>query len=246
MIFTTSWDDGSTYDNKLLDLLKPLGIKGTLYIPQKSKHRTLNDVDVKFLSQYFEIGGHSISHMDLTTLDSLQTKREVNNSKLYIESIIKNKCLMFCYPFGQFNTKIKRIVRNAGFVGARIINQDFCDGTILNNFHLPTSIQVCKHTKEITRKFNETPSVKNSLSNQFLKNIDNFNINENNEYSWLDIALFVYKEIKKIDGVFHLWGHSWEIEEQNLWKELESFLTIIVKDNDIKFYTNSELIIREQ
>jgi len=24
--------------------------------------------------------------------------------------------------------------------------------------------------------------------------------------------------------VFHLWGHSWELEEHDLWGELESFL----------------------
>ena len=24
--------------------------------------------------------------------------------------------------------------------------------------------------------------------------------------------------------MFHLWGHSWELEEQGLWGELESFL----------------------
>jgi hypothetical protein len=28
----------------------------------------------------------------------------------------------------------------------------------------------------------------------------------------------------QLGGTFHLWGHSWEIEQENLWGVLERFL----------------------
>lgn len=244
MIFTTSWDDGSVYDYKLLKLLKPLGIKGTLYIPKQSKHRSLNNNDVKILSDYFEIGSHGLSHTDLTTLSKVNAEIEILNSKRYLERIIGKKCSIFGYPYGIFNDKTKEIVRNNGYVGARIVNQDFCEGSILDDFHLPTTIQVCKHTKNITSKLNIKPSNQNSLSSKFMKNIQIFTLSENNEYSWFEIAEYIFNEVKNQDGVFHIWGHSWEIEEQNLWGELEAFFKLIKKTKDLKFFTNSELFYK--
>jgi len=47
--------------------------------------------------------------------------------------------------------------------------------------------------------------------------------------------------IKKKGGIFHLWGHSWEIEEKGCWHELETlFKRISGMDNLLKI-TNSEL-----
>jgi len=241
MIFTTSWDDGSIYDYKLLQLLKPLGIKGTLYISKESKYRSLTDNDVKFLSDYFEIGSHSLSHPNLTTLNKVNAELEILNSKIYLEKITGKQCKIFGYPYGVFNDKTKEIVKRNGYIGARIVNQDFCEGSILDNFHLPTTIQVCKHTKKLTRELNIKPSNQNSLSSQFLKDIQTFKLNANNEYSWFGLAEYIFNVVKNQDGVFHIWGHSWEIEEQNLWGELEEFLKLIKKNHKVQFLTNSEL-----
>jgi hypothetical protein len=30
-------------------------------------------------------------------------------------------------------------------------------------------------------------------------------------------------------AVFHLWGHSWEIEEHNLWHDLDAFLAKVAQ-----------------
>jgi hypothetical protein len=41
-------------------------------------------------------------------------------------------------------------------------------------------------------------------------------------------------------GVFHLWGHSWEIEKYGLWKELEMLLEMLAFNRDIAYMTNTE------
>ena len=48
----------------------------------------------------------------------------------------------------------------------------------------------------------------------------------------LDYAKEQFRIAKEKDGVFHIFGHSWEIEKYNLWNELESFFKYIYEPND--------------
>ena len=50
---------------------------------------------------------------------------------------------------------------------------------------------------------------------------------QNNVYGkpdWEEQAKKLLNEVIKRGGVFHLWGHSWEVDKFNQWKQLESFL----------------------
>jgi hypothetical protein len=42
------------------------------------------------------------------------------------------------------------------------------------------------------------------------------------------------------DAVFHLWGHSWEIEASNMWEQLNTFLKLI-SSFDCRFETNGNV-----
>jgi len=43
-------------------------------------------------------------------------------------------------------------------------------------------------------------------------------------------------------GVFHLWGHSWEIEQERQWDRLEELLAVMAANKDkLTIATNSEL-----
>ncbi|GIW64483.1 MAG: hypothetical protein KatS3mg092_0416 [Patescibacteria group bacterium] len=46
----------------------------------------------------------------------------------------------------------------------------------------------------------------------------------------------------KTGGYFHLFGHSWEIEQQNLWQSLEKLFKIISYKSNILYITNSEVL----
>lgn len=54
-----------------------------------------------------EIGYHSFSHKDLTTLGDEELKKEVKP----IESEMKS----FAYPYGRFNNKVIQAVKDAGY-----------------------------------------------------------------------------------------------------------------------------------
>ena len=44
---------------------------------------------------------------------------------------------------------------------------------------------------------------------------------------WLDFAKKMLFESASTGGIFHLWGHSWEVEKFHLWDELEELFKFI-------------------
>ena len=48
----------------------------------------------------FEIGSHGVSHKLLSRLNKLEQKKELLNSKLFLEDLLKKKVESFCYPYG--------------------------------------------------------------------------------------------------------------------------------------------------
>ena len=43
-------------------------------------------------------------------------------------------------------------------------------------------------------------------------------------------------------GVFHLWGHSWEINKNNGWRKLENVVSFIGNRKEVEYIANSGLI----
>ena len=44
------------------------------------------------------------------------------------------------------------------------------------------------------------------------------------------------------EGVFHLWGHSWEVEQYQMWDELEAILKAASAIPNIQAKTNTDLL----
>jgi peptidoglycan/xylan/chitin deacetylase (PgdA/CDA1 family) len=60
-------------------------------------------------------GAHTCSHANLTLLDDIELKTEVMNSKEIIESHIRKEIKGFCYPYGLYNERVRKIVKEIGF-----------------------------------------------------------------------------------------------------------------------------------
>ncbi len=43
-------------------------------------------------------------------------------------------------------------------------------------------------------------------------------------------------------GIFHLWGHSWEIEEHGLWATLDELLRMLASRRGFVYATNGEVL----
>lgn len=62
-----------------------------------------------------ECGAHTHSHPQLDTLTVARAKEEIERSKKLLEDHLGQEVLSFAYPFGYFTTRIRQLVREAGF-----------------------------------------------------------------------------------------------------------------------------------
>jgi len=62
-------------------------------------------------------------------------------------------------------------------------------------------------------------------------------------FSWRNFAFAMFDRAYYADGgVFHIWGHSWEIEKYKMWDELKNVLEYISKHNGVDYLTNGQII----
>jgi len=229
IIVTTSWDDGHQCDIRLANLLKKYSIKGTFYISPKDRELAvkdrLTDAQIVDLGQDFEIGAHTMTHPRLTQVDDKTARQEIVGSKEYLENILHKPVTSFCYPGGQYTKVHAQIAREAGFKLARTVKRF---ATILANdpFALPTTIHAYRHWSDAL------PILRAVGIRRFFRCYLN----------WDDLAIVLFERARTEGGVFHLWGHSWEIEKNDDWDRLERVFDYIVQDPNIQYLTNSELI----
>ena len=63
--------------------------------------------------------------------------------------------------------------------------------------------------------------------------------------NWDLLGRRLFDEVCAKGGVFHLWGHSWEVDANDDWRRLRSVLDELC-DKDVAFVTNGELATEPQ
>ena len=76
----------------------------------------------KLIAAGWEIGAHTISHVDLTTLDPARLRQEVAGSRAAIRRRFGVPVNAFCYPAGRYNAQVVAEVKAAGFTMATTEN----------------------------------------------------------------------------------------------------------------------------
>lgn len=235
-IVTTSWDDGDPKDLRIADFLFSRGLKGTFYIPMTGYlgGRTLGTSDLRALSsQGFEIGAHSVSHQSLPSLTTVQLAHEVRICKQNLEQIVGQSVIMFCYPNGRYNRGVIRNVQRAGYKGARTARL-LSMSTDFHAFEMPTTIQAYPHCRadyirNLARARNAPALLK------YMMTLRRFE-------SWVELGKQLFREVLERGGTWHLYGHSWEIDELNLWSDLRELLDYISLRKGVKYLNNGQLV----
>jgi peptidoglycan/xylan/chitin deacetylase (PgdA/CDA1 family) len=98
--------------------LQHLGWKGVLNLVVQGSD--LPDADVKkMLDAGWELGSHSITHPDLTTLEPAELEREVAGSREILKRRFGVPVENFSYPSGLYDDTVISAVHKAGYVGAQ-------------------------------------------------------------------------------------------------------------------------------
>ena len=242
IIITTSWDDGHKMDLKLLSLLNKYNLKGTFYIPKNCEFKSLTNDEIKEINKSQEIGAHSLSHLDLTKLSLSQAKKEIGGSKNYLENLLNKQVKMFCYPKGKFNSQVKDLVKNAGFLGART-TQEFHFNRSSDFFELGTTIHIYPFPlrKRGKNHYHISRVLFQPLQQKFSK-ILKLGLPIVSFFSWQNLAKCLFDYALRKGDIYHLWGHSWEIEKYNMWNDLEKIFKYISNRKNCVYLTNREVL----
>ena len=234
LIVTTSWDDGTVTDLRLAGLLEKYAIKGTFYIPKgytgnlppkSSSYHLLRKEDLINLDRQFEIGAHSVSQPYLTKIPLSEAKREIEDSKTYLEDVLGHDVPLFCYPRGDYNEEIMQTVKDLGFTAARA-----CD---LGGFDLPRD----------PYRWHISMLATNASPLMALKICRMFRLwSVNALLDWERRAKMLFDLALKRGGVYHIYGHSAELEEKKEWAKTERVLKYLSHREGVKYMTNGEVI----
>lgn len=220
---TTSWDDGHPLDLRVADLLSKHGLRGTFYVPQSAERRTMSGQQIRDLSQSFEIGAHTLGHVVLTEVTAERARREIVDSKQWIEDVVGAPCSMFCPPKGRYGHRHARMVRQAGYLGMRsteLVSLDFPrlrDGLFL----MPTTVQAFPGRRVLD-------FVRNGVKRAAFDNLWRFVV-YGRAVEWSALSRSLLRRVLVCGGVFHLWGHSWEIADADQWRRLDAVFGLMAE-----------------
>lgn len=203
MKISFSFDDGHISDLRAANLLKKYGQKATFYISNARVPGTVQ-LSLREVKRLFdmgmEVGGHTVSHyMDMKAIeDDEELKHEIVNNKILLEMLIAKKPITkFCYPRGRHDERVREMVRKAGFTEART-------------------------TLVLKTEFNEDPFQTGTT----------IHMTDRKEYwgrDWFEVALeqLEVAKSKGDKGMFHVWGHTQELDRQDDWNKFEELLKIV-------------------
>jgi peptidoglycan-N-acetylglucosamine deacetylase len=230
---TISVDDGHPTDFRTAELLAAFALQATFYIPAANPERkVLSAPEIKTLAQRFEVGGHTMSHCTLTRLPTCQVRSEVVGCKEWLEELTGTRTLAFCYPRGKFDQRVSSVVKKAGFRGARtcVLN---LHGWPRDPFAWGVSTQAFPHPA--------LAQVRHAIIEANLRGLWNFFSLHHGARDWEDHFVHALDHVEATGGIAHLYLHSWEIEQQNMWEKLHRVLKQIVARDSVESVTNGKL-----
>jgi peptidoglycan/xylan/chitin deacetylase (PgdA/CDA1 family) len=120
-----TFDDG--YDNVLSAGMAPLeryDVKASVYLITEhhrlGKPGFLSPAQIHVLdrSGCVELGSHSRTHPKLDQTSDQQLEDEIFGSKAYLDELLGARAWTFCFPYGNYDRRVVRMVRRAGYLGA--------------------------------------------------------------------------------------------------------------------------------
>jgi len=235
-IVTTSWDDGDLLDLRIAEILCSRKMAGTFYIPISGHHGPcmMRKGDLRSLAGMgFEVGAHGLSHLILPHCSRKVLVREVETCKQRLEDVTGNEVWMFAYPRGRYSNIAIRAVRQAGYAGARttqMLSQDLT----FDPYRMPTTVHVFPHSK--------SDYVRNAARAASFEAGWKYLTQLRRVHGWVELSKTLFDSVWQQGGIFHLYGHSWEIDELGLWDDLRQVLDYVSNREYVLYLSNAELL----
>ena len=230
-IVTSSWGDGNKLDLKLANILQKYKVKATFFVPIHFLTQPLSKNDLITLSRHFEIGSHTLTHPTLTKIPSNKAYYEIAESKATLENILDRKIYGFSYPKGAYDGETIKCVKKAGYVYARTTERMRI--MVSDPYQMGVTVQVYPSWRPsylYVKGIQKAATITKNIAS--LKNV----------FNWLAHAKLMFDYVYARGGVWHLFGHSWQIQKYNMWNDLEKILRYVAKRKDVLYLTNYEAV----
>lgn len=231
LLVTTSWDDGHPADRRVADLLERHGANGTFYVPCRNAEGrpVMRPSDIRLVAGRFEIGGHTRDHVSLTQLPPQAAEQQIDSNKSWLQDLLGHEVTGFAYVRGHHNRTVRRLVQKAGFRYARTV-RNLSGATGPDRYRVPTTIQFFAHP-DATYWRNYVSGGTTLQRLALLRAVLG-------ERRLAERVLKAACSCRDAGQAFHLWGHSWELDEYNLWDELDRCLGRL-RDAHARFVSNA-------
>ncbi len=230
LLVTTSWDDGHVLDLRIAELLYRYRLQGTFYVAPQSVElpagERLPPGEIQELAARLEVGGHTLTHRRLPSLELAEAGAEIRHGKAELESILGSSVTSFAYPGGEYDHRHLALVREAGFDVGRTVRR-FSTAPPRDLLQVDTTVHAYRHWKDV-------PAIGRRSRRRPGRAAAHF-------WNWDTLAIDLFDRALGDGGVFHLWGHSWEIDARRDWSRLERVLDHIGGRPDATYITNGAL-----
>jgi peptidoglycan/xylan/chitin deacetylase (PgdA/CDA1 family) len=233
---TISVDDGHPTDFKSAELLARYAFQATFYIPARNPDRqVMTASQISEIARTFEVGAHTFNHRPLKHASREVARAEIKDGKNWLEDIIGQDTIAFCYPNGKFNSTTVELVKRLGFYGARTCMFNLNE-VPENPFVFGVSTHAFSHSV--------ATQIRHALLERNFHGLLNFAFTHRFEQDWAKHFLRAVDFVEAHGGVAHLYFHSWEIEEKGQWSKLENLLKTIAERKKLIRVTNGDLFRR--
>lgn len=118
-----TFDDGYTdFYTNAYPVLKKYQLRSTLFMIVDWIGRPGYLTAAQLLQMHSEglvdVESHTLNHVSLPSVSSAQARTEIFDSKTKLENLLGKKVVIFCYPYGAYNSAVAQLVAQAGYVMA--------------------------------------------------------------------------------------------------------------------------------
>ena len=101
-------------------ILRQFSAPATIYLAPDMPgiERLTPDMIARLQADGCEFGAHTCTHIHLPSTDDATARREIDESKQWVERVTGQPCQSFAYPYGKFADRHVEMVRAAGFTSA--------------------------------------------------------------------------------------------------------------------------------
>lgn len=214
---TTSFDDGHTFDRRIVEAFNAWGLKATFNLNSGSLQRTgkpavesgnRTNIDASEVAELYrghEVAIHTVTHPWLDRLDASQIATEVLEDRKALEDLVGYPVRGMAYPFGNYNSQVIETLRGLGIVYSRT-----CENAA--NCFPPAEPLAWAST---AHQYAANPSVP-----------ERFALLHGNA---------------RASGVFYIWGHAFEFHDRKDWEGIERIYKPLSGHADVWYCTNIEL-----